>query len=340
MQLVQTTPHYTPKQPIRYNSFRNHKLPVEIIGISTSNGFQSLVGDDEQQNSSTNKLESSSKINFDFSPESSVTSRTKNQTKSGENLTEKNYLQIIENLTSRYGMDANPNTRKTTKKVNSTELTNTSTNNNEHSLDYLSELGLNFEKKATIKQNSIGPSFKSLEKKYKGLISVENAQLSRNGSNRELQLSSLLNTNQINNPNNTNINSSSTSNSSSSQSYVHRSLSPRIFAQQRAPSASSIRVITQQVLATSKQTSTTPNRTINKSPLIRQPGPSPQQQQRAKSGKSEHTAYLQMVKPISPALRVHSQPSGLIQKKNYQNDFLINNNTPINRNSPVFSTAQ
>lgn len=336
MQLVQTTPHYTPKQPIRYNSFRNHKLPVEIIGISTTNGFQSLVGDDEQS-SSTNKLESSSKINFDFSPESSVTSRTKNQTKPGENLTEKNYLQIIENLTSRYGMDANPNTRKTTKKVNSTELTNNSTTN-EHSLDYLSELGLNLDKKATIKQNSLGPSFKSLEKKYKGLISVENAQLSRNGSNRELQLSSLLNTNQINNPN-TNTNSSSTSNSSSSQSYVHRSLSPRIFAQ-RAPSASSIRVITQQVLATSKQTSTPPNRTINKSPLIRQPGPSPLQQ-RAKSGKSEHTAYLQMVKPISPALRVHSQPSGLNQRKSYNNrsDVLLNN-TPLNRNSPVLSTAQ
>ena len=340
MQLVQTTPHYTPKQPIRYNSFRSHKLPVEIIGISTSNGFQSLVGDDEQQNTTTNKLESSSKINFDFSPESSVTSRSKNQTKPGENLTEKNYLQIIENLTSRYGMDANPNTRKTPKKVNSTELTNTSTNNNEHSLDYLTELGLNFEKKATIKQNSLGPSFKSLEKKYKGLISVENAQSSRNGSNRELQLSSLLNTNQINNPN-ANINSSSTSNSSSSQSYVHRSLSPRIFASQRAPSASSIRVITQQVLATSKQTSTAPNRTINKSPLIRQPGASPLQQ-RAKSGRSEHTAYLQMVKPISPALRVHSQPSGLNQRKSYNNhnDVLLNNNTPLNRNSPVLSTAQ
>ena len=93
------------------NSVRVYRgVPVEIIGVGTTNGFQSA-----SNNTSNNDIQPPRSANNsradDFSLESTLPNNSTNLTtnklkptlKLGENLTEKNYLQIIDNLTSRYG---------------------------------------------------------------------------------------------------------------------------------------------------------------------------------------------------------------------------------------------
>jgi len=87
--------------------------PVEIIGVGTTNGFQSGSANSNNNNDNDPQTapRSANNSRTDFSLESTLAHNLNHNSinnklktvKLGDNLTEKNYLQIIDNLTSRYG---------------------------------------------------------------------------------------------------------------------------------------------------------------------------------------------------------------------------------------------
>ena len=284
MQLVKTSTNFSSKpssvtldesqfrhqQQIPNNS-REVRVPVEIIGVGTTSGFQSVVSSDPQRGDRAS-ASSSRTANPEFTLESTLAayssgSKVKAVLKPGENLTEKNYLQIIDNLTSRYGgasssdLAISQNSPKTVNASTSNSLSgeplhqqkevnrklkkvkNTTTQSdssyNKHlsiSLDLINNLGLNLDLSwSSSRQAAMNRTFnvKEMEKKYRNTYIRET---SANNIKKELIYSNL-NAQYHPNSHTNSLNLHSNSNSSLAQNNMHsinsnrQSISPRNFYQ-------------------------------------------------------------------------------------------------------------
>ena len=117
MQLVKTSTNFSSKPPedkqLDSNSLLTNirRAPVEIVGIGTTNGFQSGTSNGPysvRERSAISSTTPSTAVKNDFTLDSTLAVSTIKPhpapiTKPGESLTEKNYLLLIDNLTSRYG---------------------------------------------------------------------------------------------------------------------------------------------------------------------------------------------------------------------------------------------
>jgi hypothetical protein len=231
MQLVKTSTNFASKSINSINNNNNNNsdeasarprvssstrqsyrgVPVEIIGVGTTNGFQSgstTISNNNNDND-THAPRSANNSRIDFSLEStlahnlnhnSINNKLKT-TKLGDNLTEKNYLQIIDNLTSRYGggggggsssditsstkfnADQQQQQQRKYKKVKNDEEEETENNNyyivnssnlSNISLDLINNLGLNLDmswsssRLAAAANVSAKPvNLKEMERKYR-----------------------------------------------------------------------------------------------------------------------------------------------------------------------------
>ena len=144
--------HYFPitKRSDRSITVANIKLPVQIVGLSTSTGITSLLNQQNLQqsnsndsndlnksnNNNNNVLKSASNTDFEFNLGSTLVpaSKTdKSNLKLGDALSEKNYLQIIDNLTNRYNL-GNINYMNTSKDNNNNQAKSKKVKNNQQKL--------------------------------------------------------------------------------------------------------------------------------------------------------------------------------------------------------------
>ena len=338
------------------NSVRVYRgVPVEIIGVGTSNGFQSA------SNTSNNDIQPPRSANNsradDFSLESTLannynlpTNKLKQTLKLGENLTEKNYLQIIDKLTSRYGgsslsdssstkinNEQRPSDRKLKKVKNPATSTSSTTNAmsgteiedsattyiNNHlniSLDLITNLGLNLDltwsssRLAAAASAAVKPvNLKEMERKYRERYMRE---MSANNKKKELIYANL---NAQFHPSNFTSLLHSTSNSSlahNNNNQLHKNnLSPRAYSTRTYSTESKSRPSSPTQLRTHSNSSSKLNMPIKT--VMRE---------KSFSNKITNTAatitdanntlpaasYVQLVQPISPSLR--SQFNGTTKK--------------------------